>query len=217
MATIKNVLFDFGGVIVDLDREAAIGQFKKIGLDSVEEYLDPYRQRGFFSEFERGHINTEQFYDNVRELVRKDVFDKDLFDKEIDRGWLAFLKPIDPARLQFILDLHGSYRTYLLSNTNPIVMRWADSSDFTPARLPLRSYFNDLYLSYELGCLKPEPEIFRKFIELSGVTPEETLYIDDSAENIEAGASFGFQTMLYGSNSSFEDIRRELELASGKP
>jgi putative hydrolase of the HAD superfamily len=211
MATIKNVLFDLGGVIIDLDKDAAVRQFKKIGLTDVEKYLDPYAQRGFFRQFESGEINTNEFYDQIRELVCKCVD-----EEEIDRGWLSFLKPVDLERLQFILDLRGRYRTFMLSNTNPIVMQWANSCEFTPSRRPLKSYFDDVYLSYELRCLKPDPEIFRRVLDLSQINPEETLYIDDSPENIKTGAELGFRTLLYGSNNTFADIRRELEPASDK-
>lgn len=213
MTAIKNILFDLGGVIIDLDRDAAIAQFKKIGVADIECYLDPYRQRGFFHDFEGGLLSPEEFYARIREIAGKHVD-----EEEIDRGWLAFLLPVDPERLDFILDLRKRrYRTLLLSNTNPIVMKWANTPAFSKAGHPLSFYFDELYLSYELKCMKPDPEIFRRIIEMSGMEPAETLYIDDSGANVETGASFGFRTMLFGKNNSFGDILLELGLANDKP
>lgn len=203
---IKNILFDFGGVIVDIDRDAAVRQFKLAGFENIEEYLDPYRQKGFFHQLEDGTVSREEFYAEICKTAGKSID-----TKSIDKGWLDFILPVDQARLDLIAELKTHYRTLLLSNTNPIVMEWADSPSFSPAGKPLSHYFDDMFMSYKMHCMKPDPEIFRQTIEQSGIVPEETLFIDDSEANIAAGAAFGLKIFHFTRNSSFADIKNKLQ------
>ena len=99
-------------------------------------------------------------------------------------------------------ELRRDYRLYVLSNTNPFVMDWARSSEFSPAGKPLDAYFDKLFLSYEMKC---------KMIAAGGMRPEETLFIDDSAANAAAGAALGYRTFCPRSNSDWrEEVRRIL-------
>lgn len=205
MSTIKNLLFDLGGVIIDINRDNAIKKFKEIGVDDIEKYLDPYKQSGIFLELEDGKLSREEFYEAVIKLTGKNISDKD-----IDQGWLDFLLPVKQEKLDMILEWRKTYNVYLLSNTNPIIMGWANTPAFSPAGKPLDYYFDDLFLSYELGYVKPDIEIYHKVIELSGMVPEETLFIDDGKANIEAGNSLGFQTFWFKEGSTFSQIKEML-------
>jgi putative hydrolase of the HAD superfamily len=205
MSEIKNIVFDLGGVIVDINQPAAIAKFKEIGIRNIEEFIDPYRQRGIFHKIEDGSISREDFYKEICKLAGRTID-----SREIDQGWFDFLMPVDQRKLDFISELRKKYRTLLLSNTNAIIMSWARSEKFSSAGKPLDCYFDGLYLSYKLGCMKPDPDIFLKMIEQSGINPEETLFIDDSEANINAGSSLGFKTFWFKKENTFAEIKDRL-------
>ncbi|MDR1895396.1 MAG: HAD family phosphatase [Prevotellaceae bacterium] len=205
MTKIKNIIFDLGGVILDINRAGAVKKFKEIGLHNIEELIDPYRQKGIFLKIEEGSISREDFYAEIRKLIGRPVKNED-----IDQGWLDFLLPVKQEKLDFISELRREYKVFLLSNTNAIIMEWAQSNTFSPAGKPLNYYFDEMYLSYKLGCMKPDIEIFHKTIKLSGVNPSETLFIDDSRANTDAGNLAGFQTFWFKEGSQFQEIKNRL-------
>ena len=189
MNQIKNIIFDFGGVIVDVSREQAVSRFNEIGFDRADEMLNAYKQEGIFLELEKGTLSREDFYNEVRALSGKNIT-----DAQIDYGWFGFFLPLVQGRIDFLLELRKKYKLYLLSNTNPIIMGWACSPQFTPAGKPLNDYFDKLYLSYKMGVIKPDLEIFEKVIADAKINPAETLFIDDGKANVDAGAQVGFKT-----------------------
>ena len=111
---------------------------------------------------------------------------------EAREAWLGFfLLPVSLERLACLEELRRDYRLYVLSNTNPFVMDWARSSEFSPAGKPLDAYFDKLFLSYEMKCMKPDRAIFDRMAAEAPLVPAETLFIDDSAANAAAGAALG--------------------------
>lgn len=201
MTQIKNILFDFGGVIVTLDKQQALDRFTKIGFPNIEDYLNEFRQRGIFLEYEEGKINQENFYKEFRKLAGNE----NISDDDIDSGWLGFLVEIPEYKFELLKELRKKYNVYLLSNTNPSVMGWAKSEKFSPEGLPITAFFDKTYLSYEIGHAKPDREIFDFIIKDSGMDPSETLFFDDGKANIEIAEKLGFQTYLTDQN---EDLRK---------
>ncbi len=202
---IKNLLFDFGGVIASLDKQQAISRFKEIGLETIEDYLNEYRQSGIFLEYEEGKINDTEFYDAFRKLAGKE----DISDDDIDSAWMAFITEVPAYKLELLEELRKKYNVYLLSNTNPSIMKWAMSPNFSPAGKPLSHYFDKAYISYHIGHAKPDKGIYEHIIKDSGMNPSETLFFDDGKANIEAANQLGFQT--YQTNQD-EDLRKVIEL-----
>lgn len=187
----RNIVFDFGGVIADLTREESVQAFEALGLKDADTILDKYHQTGIFQQLDEGKLDADGFRKELGKLCGKVPT-----EEQTVHAWLCFLKEIDVHRLRFIEELRkSSYRTYLLSNTNPFIMSWACSEAFSADRKPLDAYFDKLYLSYEMGCAKPSPEIFGKMIADSGIDPAESLFVDDSAVNAAAGRRFGFATL----------------------
>ncbi len=204
MENIKNILFDFGGVIIGLDKDKALERFREIGLNNVDDYLNEYRQSGIFLDLEEGKLNREEFYEEFRKLVGKYVSDED-----IDSGWLAFLTGIPEYKFEMLKELRKKYKVYLLSNTNPVIMGWAESEDFSPSKEPISAFFDKCYYSFKFGAAKPDKKIFEALINDSGINPEETLFLDDGQKNLDVAEEFGFHTYLANQE---EDLRKVFNL-----
>ena len=204
MKQIKNILFDFGGVIISLNKQNAINRFKEIGITNIEDYLNEYRQEGIFLALEEGKISLEEFNDEVRKLAGKYISDED-----IASGWMAFLTGIPEYKFQLLKDLRKKYKVYLISNTNPVIMGWAESNDFSPTGEPITAFFDKCYYSFKVGSAKPERAIYEHVIKDSGIIPEETLFLDDGQTNIDVGNSFGLQSRLTNQD---EDLRKAFDL-----
>lgn len=201
---IKNILFDFGGVIVSLNKQNALNRFREIGLKNIDEYINEFRQKGIFLEYEEGKINDKKFYAEFRKLAGKE----DISEEDIDSAWMAFLTGIPAYKFQLLKDLRAKYNVFLLSNTNPSIMKWAMTSDFSPEGLPISAFFDKCYLSYEIGHAKPDKDIYEYIIKDSGMDPAETLFLDDGKANVDMGAEIGFQ--VYHANQD-EDLRKVFE------
>ena len=204
MEKIKNIVFDLGGVILTLDRSESVRRFEQAGLEQAEELLDPYHQKGIFLDLEEGRLTSEEFYDAVREIAGKYIS-----DKEIDHGWLGFIADTPIYKLEMLEELRKSYKLYLLSNTNPVIMSWAMSPAFSPKGKSLDQYFDKLYLSYQIGTTKPHREIYEHLLKDSGINPAETLFIDDGAANIEAGKDLGMRVFQPKNGEDFRYIFKE--------
>lgn len=199
---IKNLLFDFGGVIVNINKDNAVKRFKEIGVDNIEEYLGEFRQKGIFLEIEEGKISREDFYNELRKMTGKDISNED-----IDSGWFGFLDGIPEYKFQLLKDLRKKYNVYLLSNTNPIIMGWAHSDTFSPTGEHLSAFFDKMFCSYEIGHTKPAKESFDAVIN-AGINPAETLFLDDGQSNLDAAEKLGFKTYLVDQT---EDLRKVFE------
>lgn len=187
MSTIKNIVFDLGGVVVDLDRSEAVSRFVSMGVEDAADMLDPYRQHGFFLSAEDGSMSAEEFCDKIREVTGRN-----LSCETIASGWLGFIKDVPQYKLDYIGSLRNKYKVYLLSNTNPFVMKWAHSDTFSPCGKPIDCYFDKIYASCELKVVKPHREIFEMLVADSGILPAETLFLDDGKANVEMAAALGF-------------------------
>lgn len=198
---IKNLLFDFGGVIASLDKQRAVNRFKEIGVSCVEDYLGEFRQGGIFLDYEVGKLTAQEFYAALREISDN----KNMTDEQIDSAWLAFITEVPVYKLELLKELRGKYNLYLLSNTNPSIMGWANSKNFTPEGLPVSAYFDKHYFSYLIGFAKPDREIFEYIIKDSGLIPSETLFFDDGKANIDAAKELGFQGYIVVQE---EDLRK---------
>lgn len=200
---IKNIVFDLGGVIIDLDRDRSVRRFKEIGVAHIEEMLDPYEQKGLFLELENGTVDTETFRAKLSEQIGKE-----LSAEEVAYGWHGFVLGIPEYKLAYILELRKRYRVYILSNTNPVIMKWAKSPAFSEAGKPITDYCEKLYASYEMKMTKPNPHIFELMMADSGMVPEETLFVDDGKANVEMASQLGFLTYQ---PKNKEDWRKPIE------
>lgn len=186
---IKNLLVDFGGVLINLDRQRCIDNFRKLGLPDIEKQLGLYAQNGFFMQHERGEISSAEFRDEIRKQI-----DKPVTDAQIDIAWNSFLMDIPTYKLDLLLKLREKYVVYLLSNTNDIHWNWACENVFPYRGFRAEDYFEKIYLSYKMKMAKPDAEIFRAVLEDANIEPKETFFIDDSPANCETARLLGLST-----------------------
>ena len=169
---IENIVFDLGGVMIDLDRARCVEEFHKIGFTEIDDLIDSYHPKGFLGRLERGDVTNDDFYDYVRRSAGRDIA-----DDEIRRAFTSFLAGIPRYKLQMVrTQRERGFRTYALSNINDVVFPFVRDVLFTQEGLQLDDYFEKAYLSYEMHELKPSPEIYRKMIEKSGMRPEDALH-----------------------------------------
>lgn len=185
--SIKNLVLDFGGVLIGLNRERCIQNFKDLGFNDVEHYID----NRIFEEYEKGLVSTEQFREEIRCKA-----DKNIKDKDIDFAWNSFLEDIPKYKLDLLLRLREKYVVYLLSNTNPLHWDFACQNVFPYKGFHMDNYFEKAYLSFELNEAKPDNIIYQKMIDEAGILPKETLFIDDMEENCKAANALGIHTYL---------------------
>lgn len=188
-AMIKNIVFDLGGVLMELDRNRAVRRFEEIGVKDAEELIGMYGQKGIFLEIENGKIDLDTYCQKLREHTGQP-----LTYEQIQYAWMGFVVDVPQCLLDYLLELRKTYKVYLLSNTNPIIQSWARSEQFTPAGRPIAAYFDKMYTSYEVGAIKPDRAIFDYMINDSQLIPAETLFIDDGGSNIQIGQEYGFHT-----------------------
>ena len=189
---IKNIVFDLGGVLVDLDFKAAINGLQKAGFANVKERLQTLHQGGIFQKFELGEMTADEFRTAIRENSTVE-----LTDEEVDNLWNAMLLEIPREKLELILDLRGKYMVYLLSNTNSIHWDYVCKNAFNYRGFRVKDYFEETFLSYEMHLAKPDKAIFEKVLQDANLLPEETLFIDDSEANCKAAEEVGIHAHHY--------------------
>lgn len=189
---IKNIVFDFGGVLVNLNKQRTIDRFQQLGCN-VQGAIRDYVQQGPFARLELGLIGIEEFYNEIRMLCTKER-DKRITSTQIAEAWNNMLVDVPQRRLQALLKLRKRYRLFLLSNTNCIHWDFSCKEFFQSNEHSVNDYFEGIYLSYELGLMKPDVTIFKILLEQEGLIAPETLFIDDSPANCEAAALLGLHT-----------------------
>lgn len=199
---IKDIVFDFGGVLTLIDTNQALQRFKEIGVQEPRKYINSYLQSGPFFSLENGDITAEGFCKELSELCNRPIS----YD-EAKYGWLGFIVKVQTEFLEFLQQLRPRYRLSVLSNTNPFIQSWARSPQFTPCGKPLDSYFDRLFLSFEMNCSKPGSDIYEKMLLYGNMKAEETLFIDDGEKNIAAARKAGINVLKVDNG---EDWRSKL-------
>lgn len=189
---IKNLLFDLGGVIIDIDRNRCVEALEKLGVTDADSLLGKYVQSGIFADLESGNISAADF----RDALRLHAGNPALTDGDIDTAFQKFLIGLPEHRLEELRLLRRAFGVYLLSNTNPIM--WNDSIArlFRSEGKEREDYFDGMVTSFEARVMKPDAAIFRYTVDKLGIRPEETLFIDDSQANLDAASALGFHTAL---------------------
>ncbi len=186
-----NLLFDFGGVLVDLDKERCIRAFQTIGFD-IRPLIGTYAQAGILSSLERGQSTIPQFCDELRNMTDR----PDLSNEQIIHAWEQYLTGVPSDRLDLLLKIKQHYPIHILSNTNEVHWGMAENDYFRYQGHTVHDFFDKIFLSYELGVEKPSPAIYEAVVKGIGCPPEEILFFDDSEVNCEAARQCGLQARL---------------------
>lgn len=178
---IKNIIFDFGDIFINLDKEATYREIAKLGITNIsEEMIAVYHQ------YEKGLISTEeftQFYHNKLQISKADLV----------RSWNAILLDFPAERLAFLKELSVSkkYRLFLLSNTNEMHISWIQNNWGIELYNEFKNCFEQFYLSHEINFRKPDANIYEFVLSENNLIAEETLFVDDLKENTEAAKQLG--------------------------
>ncbi|MBS1764113.1 MAG: HAD family phosphatase [Bacteroidetes bacterium] len=176
---IKNIIFDFGGVLLPIDISKTALEFERLGLADFESIYSMKKQIRFFDDFEKGIIPASSFRSEIRKHYKRP-----LADEEIDYAWNALLGELPPERFSFLKELGEKYNLYLLSNTNSIHhAAFIKALNHTFGKDQFENLFVKTYYSFQMGARKPDKKIFNMVIKDSGVNPQETVFIDDNLNN----------------------------------
>lgn len=199
---LKNVVFDLGGVLVDLNLDRCTAAFEALGMPQVARLVNPYYPAEMLGRLEKGDITFHEACDEMRRLDDR----PEVTDEQIAAAYGAFLTGVPVGKLRLIEKLRRrDIRTYVLSNNNPASME-VIRRQFAVDGHPMEYYFDRIFLSYEMRLLKPSPAIFRRVICESGAVPKETLFIDDGQKNVEAARELGFEVYMPAPHEDFTPL-----------
>lgn len=186
-SNIHNIIFDLGGVIINLSPAKTYEAFSEISGLPISQVEEMARSKREFSLYETGHLTDVDFRNFLRTSLAVNVTDTIL-----DQAWNAMLLDIPPHRLQTLLRLKTNYKTFLLSNTNAIHLNAFNKIlRETSGQGNFEQYFEKDYYSHEMGLRKPDPTIFEYVIREQRLNPTETIFLDDSSINLTGAAQAG--------------------------
>jgi putative hydrolase of the HAD superfamily len=177
---INTIIFDFGDVFINLDKNASLTALQQLGLHSWNDEIDMVNQQ-----FEKGKITEVQFMIEMKKLIPNASID------DIRAAWNSVLLDFPLHRLEFLQKLSHKYRLFLLSNTDEIhIAKFEHRVGMTFAR-EFYQCFEKVYFSFEIGFRKPEPEAFSFILNKHELNPKRTLFVDDKKMNTDIAASLG--------------------------
>ena len=210
LQNIETIIFDFGGVVLDIDPQITIKEFQKLGFKEVAKTQSKEFIEDIIRKFERGIYTPEVFRKRLRAFLELDVS-----DQQLDDAWNALLYDIHAERIEILEQLKKNYKMLLLSNSNEI------HYDLYVRDLQLRfgyrefdELFHKAYFSFDLHLSKPDPEVFEFIMYKHDLDPSKTLFIDDNEMNIEAASKLGLRTYLLIKPELIRDIIKDGVLRS---
>jgi len=189
---IKNLLFDFGGVIMNINYRLTINEFNRLGYPAFEEMYAQYTASPLFEKLETGNVSEDTFYSAMQAMAPQPVSVQTIRD-----AWNAMLIGFNKETITFLETLRPHYRMFLLSNTNIIHKRAFDEMLMRTHGIPaIDVFFEKAYYSHLIGLRKPHPEVFEFVLKDAAIDPAETLFIEDSINNLAAAEKFGIRGLL---------------------
>ncbi len=191
---IKNIIFDFGDVFINLDKQATYKELAKLGVTEVSEEMMQVYYR-----YEMGLITTKEFvgfYHKKFNIAKKDLID----------AWNAILLNFPLHRLEFLKELEksGKYRLFLLSNTNELHISWIQNDWGNNLYQEFKNCFEQFYLSHEINLRKPNENIYEFVLGENNLLASETIFIDDTKENTDIAKNMGIH--VWNINPETEDV-----------
>ncbi|MBI5219304.1 MAG: HAD family phosphatase [Bacteroidia bacterium] len=201
LATIKNIIIDLGGVIINIDPMLSADEFRKAGFDNFDAIYTKFKQDRFFDKFETGHITTDEFY-----LEMKKHTSLPITDKQIDDAWNKMLLDFPEERIALLQKLKKRYKLFLLSNTNQIHYKTYTKLFRQEYFFEFNSLFVKTYYSFKQKMKKPYAEFFELVLKENNLNPGETLFVDDTLVHIEAAGRLGIKTYWLKEGETISDV-----------
>lgn len=190
MKTIKNIIFDLGGVILNINYKLTSLAFEEIGVKKFDAIYSKQQQQQKFNSFEKGEITSKEFIEYLKKQAKVVITDKQIID-----SWNAMLLDLPKYRFDFINKINKKYNIYLLSNTNSIhIAGFKKIIDKNIGYNNFVNSFKKVYLSSEIGLRKPDKECFNFVLKENNLLANETLFIDDSIQHINGAKQVGLET-----------------------
>ena len=189
---IKNIVFDLGGVILNIDYNKPAEAFKELGVNDFSKLYSKAAQDDLFNKLETGKIPQQSFFDEIRNITKLE-----LSNEKIEHAWNTIILDFPAERIKLLEILKNNYRTFLLSNTN--IIHYHYYNDIFSRQYyyqNLGDIFKQAYYSHEIGLRKPGKDIYEYVLKNSQLIPQETLFLDDSVPNIESAGELGIKTFL---------------------
>ena len=202
MNKVQNIIFDLGGVLLNIDYNLTREAFAKLGVEHFDEMYSQATADKLFQKLETGTIDEETFYKELNICTGLN-----LSHMEIQQAWNAMLLDFREKSLEFLDQIKGKYKLFLLSNTNFIHMEAFNKIYHSqPRDKEFDAYFNKAFYSCRMGFRKPDDVCYACLINEVNINPEKTLFIDDSLGNIAAAKRAKMQTIHLLSGTNIEDL-----------
>lgn len=198
LGKIENIIFDLGGVLIDIDYGATILAFEELGATNFQSSYSQLNQTSLFDEYEKGLISSQHFINKLMEHLPKGIT-----PNQIVAAWNAMLGKFPLKKIELIKKLGLSYRIFLLSNTNALHMSIVKKAWKEVSENQMNDLFEKVYVSFEIGKRKPDIDIFNWVCQQNGLSAEKTLFIDDSSQHIIGAKKAGLQTYFYENEEDF--------------
>ncbi len=188
---IKNLIFDLGGVILDIDPERTLNAFRDLGIKNIDSLYTLKKQSGIFDEFDTGKTDLDTFRHNLRKASGKNFT-----DEEFNAAWCAMLVEFPPERIALLEVLKKQFRTFLFSNTNVLHHEvYTQMLKETTGHDSLSELFEKAYFSHTFGMRKPDVKVFERILEKNDLKAEQTLFLDDLEQNTDAAKAAGIKAI----------------------
>lgn len=202
---IKAIVFDIGGVLVNLNMDGCIRAFREnLGFERITELLDPYHQKGVYGDMEAGLVSADDFRAEVLRDSRPGSKPED-----VDRSMFALLSGMEADTVETVKAFTGRYPLYLLSNNNPISMGHILRM-FRDYGIDPDTTFREQFISCEMKLLKPSAQIYEEAVARIGLPAREILFIDDNDANVEAARKVGLQARVYVAGTKLSALLSDL-------
>ena len=208
MKRIKNIIFDLGSVLLDIDVNKTLKSFDELGV-SAGQLDEIYKQpENFFFLFERGELSADEFRNGFRSLS-----ENSLTDKQINNAWNAMVVGFKEEIIDVLKCLAKDYNLMLLSNTNEIhVPIYTHQFEESSGGLTFEKIFSKIYYSHILKLSKPNPAIYSYVLEDSGIDPEESIFIDDLLHNVDAANESGLPACQLKEDDNLMNILQQFDI-----
>lgn len=206
MSSIKNIIFDFGNILINLNFKETDQRFINLsGKKIVEKSRIILEKKGIFQDYERGKFSEKVFLQEIRE-ASNDFLST---DEQLHHAWVGMLQDIPKKRIEMLKELKKNYGIYMLSNINHTHATYIHEyllREHGISEIEWRNYFDKMYYSHEIGERKPDTAAFHYVLNDAKLRPEECLFIDDLKENTDVAAQLGIQTYTHEPTNEIADI-----------